>query len=174
LRNCVAALITTGLMAAVPGSACVEGDIRGDVVVAEHQVGATAAGDTAIFHLLGAGWLRAAEIVKRGGATDKTFVSLELDGEPAIVTSFANLKNPWMQLATPYIVANVKTEGNISRMTIWYSPERKFRSMLLVRVEVAEDGVESVDIRTTMNKPAPHEHVGGQPGGILAALPVFK
>lgn len=174
MRHCLLALFATGLMAALPATACVEGDVRGEVVIAERQAGATATGETEILHLLGAGWLRSAEIVKRGGDTDNTYVSLELDGQPAIVTSFANLKNPWMQINTPFLVANVTTEGDISRMTIWYSPEMKFRSMLLVRVDVKEDGVEHVNIRTTMNKPAPHEHVAGQTSGILAALPVFK
>ncbi len=174
LRHCLLSLLATGCMVAVPGVACVEGAIRGEMVIAKRDVGATPTGQGAVFHLLGAGWLRSAEIVKRGGDTDKTYVSLELDGEPVIKTSFANLKNPWMQLNTPLIVADVKTEGDVSRMTIWYSPELKFRSMLLIRVEVKEDGVESVNMRATMNKPAPHEHVAGQPGGILAALPVFE
>ena len=53
-------------------------------------------------------------------------------------------------------------------------PEVKFRGMMLVRVNVKEDGVEGVRVRMTMNKPAPHEHVAGQSGGILATLPAFK
>ncbi len=154
--------------------ACVEGDIRGDVVVAEHDAGATAAGETATFHLLGAGWLRSVVVTKLGGSDDRTYVTLEADGVDVFSTSFANLKNPMMQLNTPYIVANVTTTGNIDRLTLWYSPEVKFRGMLLVRVSVKEEGVEGVRMRMTMNKPAPHEHVAGKPAGILATLPVFK
>jgi hypothetical protein len=160
--------------AAGPAAACVEGDLRGDVVIAEHDAGATPAGETASFHLLGAGWLRSAVITKVGGSDDATFVTLEVDGKDVFSTSFANLKNPMMQLNTPYIIANVKTTGNIERMTIWYSPEVKFRGMLLVRVDVREDGVDGVGMRMTMNKPAPHEHVAGKPGGILASLPAFE
>ena len=154
--------------------ACVEGDIRGDVVIAEHDAGATPAGETAIFHLLGAGWLRSVVVTKLGGSDDQTYVTLEADGQEVFRTSFANLKNPMMQLNTPYIVAHVKTTGTIDRLTLWYSPEVKFRGMLLVRVNVKEDGVEGVRMRMTMNKPAPHEHVAGQPAGILATLPAFK
>lgn len=154
--------------------ACVEGDIRGEMVTAERDAGATLAGETATFHLLGAGWLRSVEISKLGGTDDKTYVTLEIDGKTVFETSFSSLKNPMMQLNTPYIVAGVKSTGDIDRMTIWYSPELKFRGMVLLRVEVEEDGVQDVRIRTTMNKPAPHEHVGGQATGTLAALPAFE
>lgn len=154
--------------------ACVEGDIRGEMVRAEHDAGATARGETATFHLLGAGWLRSVEISKLGGTDDRTSVTLEIDGKTVFETSFANLKNPMMQLNTPFIVADVKTMGDIDRMTIWYSPELKFRGMLLLRVEVDEAGVEDVRMRTTMNKPAPHEHIGGQAVGTLASLPAFE
>ncbi|UCH49520.1 MAG: hypothetical protein JSU95_07015 [Betaproteobacteria bacterium] len=166
-----AAIASFGMGSAL---ACVEGDIRGDVVIAEHDAGATPAGETATFHLLGAGWLRSVVVTKLGGDDDRTYVTLEADGKDVFSTSFANLKNPMMQLNTPYIVANVKTTGNIDKLTLWYSPEVKFRGMLLVRVTVKEEGVEGVRMRMTMNKPAPHEHVAGQPAGILATLPAFK
>jgi hypothetical protein len=157
-----------------PAMACVEGDIRGDVVIAEHDAGPTPQNETATFHLLGAGWLRSVVVTKLGGDNDQTYVTLEADGKDVFSTSFANLKNPMMQLNTPYIVANVKSAGNIDRLTLWYSPEVKFRGMLLVRVSVKEDGVQGVRMRMTMNKPAPHEHAAGQPSGILATLPAFK
>jgi hypothetical protein len=153
---------------------CVEGDLRGDVVTAEHEAGATPSGKTATFHLIGAGWLRSAVITKRGGKDDKTIVSLEIDGKDVFTSTFANLKNPMMQINTPYIIANVKTVDGVDLMTVWYSPEMKFRGMLLLRVGVEEDGVEDVRMRVIMNKPAPHEHIAGQPAGLLAQLPAFK
>lgn len=153
--------------------ACVEGDVRGEAVTIEREVGATLSGEEAAIRILGAGWFRAAEVVKQGGSTDRTSVTLELDGEPMITTSFATLKNQWTQLETPFIVAKVSTEGDVSRMTIWYSPELKFRGMATLRIEVEEDGVTSLRMRTVMNKPAPHEHLAGQPGG-LPGLPAFK
>ena len=173
-RFFIALVALSGGLASGGAVACVEGDLRGDVVTAEHEAGATPSGETAIFHLMGAGWLRSAVITKRGGTDDKTIVSLEIDGEDVFTTTFANLKNPMMQINTPFIVANVKTVDGVDRMTIWYSPEMKFRGMLLVRVGVKEEGVEDLRMRVIMNKPAPHEHVAGQPAGILATLPAFK
>jgi hypothetical protein len=153
--------------------ACVEGDVRGEAVTIEREVGTTASGEETAIRILGAGWFRAAEVVKQGGTTDQTSVTLELDGEPMISISFARLKNQWSQLETPFIVAKVSTEGDTSRMTIWYSPELKFRGMATLRVEVEEDGVGSLRMRAVMNKPAPHEHLAGPPGGI-PGLPAFR
>ena len=150
------------------------GDVlRGEMVTAFRESGPTAPGESATFPFLGAGWFQAAEVVKTGGFDDNTTVTLELDGEPAISTSFAHLKNPWMQLSTPFIIANVRTEGNTSTMTVWYVSELKFRIMAVLRVDVEEEGVESLKIRTVMNKPAPHEHLLGQ-ASTVPALPAFK
>ncbi len=153
--------------------ACVEGDLRGEAVTFEREVGVSPAGDEASMNVLGAGWFRVASIQKHGGSSDQTYVTLELDGQPVITASFAALKNPWMQLNTPFIVANVQTEGDTSTMTIWYSPELKFRAMAVLRVDVQEDGVDSLRMRTVMNKPAPHEHPPGTAPTTLA-LPAFK
>ena len=46
-------------------------------------------------------------------------------------------------------------------------------SVATLRVEVHEDGVASLQMRTVMNKPAPHEHVVGQLGTI-PGLPAFE
>jgi hypothetical protein len=78
-----------------------------------------------------------------------------------------------MQLNTSFIVAKVEGEGDTSTMTIWYSPELKFRAILAVRVEVREEGIRGMHMRAVMNKPGPHED---PPGGAAtaAALPAFK
>jgi hypothetical protein len=165
-----AAVLWAGTTVAV---ACGE-VFRGDMVTAEREVGATHAGEAATFHVLGAGWFHAAEIVKHGGSSDDTTVTLELDGEPIITASFADLKNPWREINTPMIIVNVRTVGDTSTMTIWYAPELKFRAMAALRIEVREDGVDSLKMRTVMNKPAPHEHIAGQQIGPTAALPAFK
>jgi len=159
-------------MVSTIAAACVEGDVRGEAVTVRQEAGATAAGETAAMRVLGAGWFRAAEIVKRGGSSDNTSVIIELDGEAVITTSFSTLKNQWNQLANSFIVAKVTTVGDTSTMTIWYSPELKFRGIAAVRIEVAEDGVESLKMSAVMNKPAPHEHVPGQVGTL--ALPAFR
>jgi hypothetical protein len=170
MSKCLLVALVTALWLG-PASACVEGDLRGEAVTLEREVGSTDTGRTAALNVMGAGWFRAAEVVKHGGTTDQTVVSLELDGQSLFTTSFASLKNKWMQLGNSYIVADVKTDGADSIMTIWYSPELKFRVFALVRVDVQEEGVDGLRLRTVMNKPAPHEHL---PGQTALALPAFK
>jgi hypothetical protein len=154
-----------------PALACVEGDLRGEAVTLEREVGATPVGETASMNILGMGYFHAAEIVKHGGGSDQTVVTLELDGQPMVSTSFATLKNPWNQLSNRYMVVNVRSEGETETMTIWYSPELRFRTFVSLRVEVNEEGVDALRMRTVMNKPAPHEHPAGQ---LTLALPAFK
>ena len=156
--------------AAMSAMACGDVDFRGDPVTIEREVGSTPIGQQATIQVIGAGWFHAAQVIKQGGNNDNTNVTVELDGEPMFSNSFATLKNPWMQADSRYIVANVRTEGDKSTMTIWYSPELKFRGILALRVGVEEDGVEHLSIRADMNKPAPHEHVGPT----ALALPAFK
>lgn len=159
------------------GSAFACGEVfKGEMVASEREMGAIPVGESRTYHVIGAGWFRAVEITKQGGASDDTSVTLELDGEPMISTTFAALKNPWMQLDTPMMGAKVRTEGDTSTMTIWYSAELKFSTMAAVRIDVREDGVDNLRTRTVMNKPAPHEHLAGQAIGTTAtaALPAFK
>lgn len=172
--NRIAVGILAGVLAIpLAAQACVEGDVRGEIVTGTREVGATPAGEAAHFNIYGAGWFRAVEITKLGGASDQTSVTLEIDGLQVFSSSFAVLKNPWMQLSTSFIVANVRTEGEASVMTVWYSPELKFRIAANLRVDVEEAGVQSVRVKTVMNKPAPHEHIPGQ-NPTAAALPAFK
>jgi hypothetical protein len=165
------------LLLGVPAVALACGELlKGEMVAVERDLGATATGQSRTHHVLGAGWFRAVEVTKQGGLSDDTAVTLELDGEPLISTTFAALKNPWMQLDTPLMGAKVRTEGDTSTLTVWYSQELKFRTMAVVRVDVREEGVADLRLRTVMNKPAPHEHLAGQAFGPTAAvaLPAFK
>ena len=150
--------------------------LKGEMVTAQRDLGATPPGESRTYHVLGAGWFRAVEVVKQGGFSDDTAVTLELDGEPVISTTFSALKNPWMQLETPLMGAKARTEGDVTTLTIWYSQELKFTTMAAVRVDVREEGVADLRLRTVMNKPAPHEHIAGQAIGTTAAaaLPVFR
>ncbi len=170
----IACLVATAFAAASPAVFACGEPLRGDMVTAERLIGPTADGENRGFHVLGAGWFHAVEIIKRGGSTDDTTVTLELDGEPLITTSFANLKNPMMEINTPMMIVNLRVSGDTETMTIWYAPELKFRAMAAVRMEVRESGVESLKLRAVMNAPAPHEHVAGQAIGTIAALPAFK
>jgi len=174
LRRLALSALIGAVLGAAPAiaTACVEGAPKGEMVTIQRDVGTTAAGGHAEFHVLGAGWFGAAEVVKEGGASDDTDVTVELDGAELITASFASLKNPWMQISSPSLVANVRSEGNTRTMTIWYSPELKFRGILAVRVDVKEDGVAGLRLRAVMNKPGPHEDPAGQSAAL--ALPKFR
>lgn len=152
--------------------ACVDGAPKGEAVTIQQEAGPMPAGKEQRFHVLGAGWFRAAEVVKEGGTNDATTVTVELDGEEVISASFASLQDPWMQLNTPYIVAKVVCEGNKRIMSLWYQPELKFRAILAVRVDVQEQGVQSLHLRAVMNKPGPHEDPVGKSAAL--SLPAFK
>jgi len=162
----------TAVLCAAAGAAtaCGDVDFRGDPVSILREIGATPAGQQEAIQVIGAGWFHAAEIVKHGGTSDNTSVVVELDGEQMFSSSFSTLKNPWMQSETSFLVATVRTEGDTSTMTIWYSPELKFRGILALRVGVQEEGVDGLVIRAEMNKPAPHEHIGQA----ALTLPAFK
>jgi len=163
------------LGASTAALACVE-DIRGEAVTIDQTAGSTSPGDTVAMDRFGGGWFRAAEIVKEGGSSDETYVTLALDGQEMISTSFAVLRNPWMQLSTPYLVANVRIEGNTRRMTIWYSQELRFMYMVSVHVDVQEQGVDSVHMQAVMNKAIHVAPLPGMPAApvVNAALPAFK
>jgi hypothetical protein len=166
------AIGATLLAAPALSSACVDGAPKGEAVMVQRDVGTTPAGAHAEFHVLGAGWFGAAEVVKQGGSSDDTTVTVELDGAELITASFASLKNPWMQVSTPFLVMNVRSDGDADTMTIWYSPELKFRGILAVRVDVREDGVSGLRMRAVMNKPGPHEDPVGQTATLT--LPAFR
>jgi len=166
--------LAVALVAATPPALACGELLKGEMVSMQRDLGAAATGESRTHHVLGAGWFRAVEVTKEGGISDDTAVTLELDGAPVVSTTFAALKNPWMQLDTGLMGAKVTTQGETSTMTIWYTQELKFLSMAVVRVEVNEVGVQDLRMRTVMNKPAPHEHIAGQAIGATAALPAFR
>jgi hypothetical protein len=170
------AILTAALWGfSTSAAACVE-DIRGEALTLEQAADAAAPGATIAMDRLGGGWFRAFEVVKEGGSSDETYVTLALDGQEMLTTSFARLKNPWMQLSTPYIVATVSAEGNTSRMTIWYSPELRFMYLISIHVDVQEEGVDSVRMRAVMNKAIHIAPLPGMPTASTAntAFPAFK
>jgi hypothetical protein len=161
------------LLASASAVPCVEGEVRGEAVNLERDAGVLTSGEEASMQVVGAGWFHAAEIVKKGGTSDNTSVTLELDGQPMMVTSFATLKNKWMQLQTANIIATVRTAGDENVMTLWYTPDLKFNTRVVVRIGVEEEGVENLRMRAVLSKPLPHSHPAGQ-AGALASLPAFK
>jgi len=169
-----ACVMIAGLLAlsSTPATACVY-DIRGEALTIEQAAQSTSSGAAIAMDRLGGGWFQAAEIVKEGGTTGETYVTLALDGQELITTSFASLENPWMQLDTPYMVANVRVEGKTRTMTIWYLAELRFMFLISLHVDVHETGVDSVRMRAVMNKAI---HIAPLPGmpTANADLPAFK
>jgi hypothetical protein len=161
--------------AAVSGSApaCVEGDVRGEALNVERSLGGLAQGEEGRLQVVGAGWFHAVEVVKKAGTSDLTTVFVELDGQPFMETSFATLKNPWMQLQTSNIVANVRTVGDEEVLTLWYTPDIKFNTHVTLRIGAHEAGVDDVRMRAVLSRALPHSHPNGQ-ASALAALPAFK
>jgi hypothetical protein len=143
--------------------ACVEGPLKGAAVTLEREISTAPAGEPTAILVLGGGFFHAASVVKRGGSDDSTRVTIELDGEPVFSNSFATLKNPWMQIGSASLLAQVRSEGDASTLTVWYSPELKFRQVMIVRIAAGEEGVQSLRLRAVYNRPAPHEHAAGQP-----------
>jgi hypothetical protein len=172
-RYIVRPLAAVALFTACAALACVEGEVRGEAVSAEREAGTMAQGEEASMQMVGAGWFHAAEIVKKGGSTDQTWVTVELDGEPLMSTSFAILKNRWMQQQNTNILATVRTVGDESVMTLWYTPDIKFNTHATVRIGVEETGVDNLRMRAVLSRALPHSHPAGQ-AGALAALPAFK
>jgi hypothetical protein len=174
LQPLAAGLVSIALsLAAGTARPCVEGDVRGEAVNVERSAGSMASGEEASMQVVGAGWFHAVEVVKKGRSTDHTSVTVELDGEPLMQTSFATLKNKWMQLQTNNIIATVRTVGDEDVLTLWYTPDVKFNTHVAVRVSVEEQGVADLQMRAVLSRALPHSHPAGQPGA-LAALPAFK
>ena len=161
------------MLAAGTALPCVEGEVRGAALNVERNPGQLASGEEASLQVIGAGWFHAVEVVKKGRTTDQTTVVLELDGVPMMTTSFATLKNKWMQLETTNIIATVHTEGDEDVLTLWYTPDLKFNTHVSVRVKAEEEGVADVRMRAVLSRALPHSHPNGQ-SSALAALPAFK
>lgn len=173
IRATLRALLGACLAAAAPATmACAE-VLRGEAVSVERNREAPGAGDNAGVQVLGAGWFRAATVTKVGGTTHDTTLTVELDGEPLVRATFAELRDGWRQVQSGALSITLRTEGNVSVLTVWYPDELKFRALANLRVDVAEAGVESVRVSAVLNKPAPHEHVPGNAAAV-AGLPVFK
>jgi hypothetical protein len=88
------------------------------------------------------------------------------------VTSFATLKNKWMQLQTNNIIATVRTVEDEDILTLWYTPDLKFNTHVAVRIAVEEQGVEDLRMRAVLSRALPHSHPNG--AGALATLKPFK
>ena len=90
--------------------------------------------------LEGPGTFVSARMVKQGGASGITFVSLEIDGNVVVNRSVAALKNWGMTQNNPFGVA-VLTAGDIDTVTIGFQQPIAFEESLVLKAIVEEDGV---------------------------------
>jgi hypothetical protein len=90
--------------------------------------------------LEGPGAFVSARMVKQGGASGLTAVSLEIDGKIVVQRNVAALKNWGMTQDNPFGVA-VFTAGDIDTVTIGFQQPVAFEESLLLKAIVNEDGV---------------------------------
>lgn len=87
--------------------------------------------------LEGPGTFVSARVVKQGGASGITFVSLEIDGKVVVNRSVAALKNWGMTQNNPFGVA-VFTAGDIDTVTIGFQQPIAFKDSLVLKAIVGE------------------------------------
>jgi hypothetical protein len=90
--------------------------------------------------LKGPGVFLAAHVSKQGGATDLTFVELEIDGRSVTNLSVAAAKNLGLTQANPYGLVLLDS-GVIKNLTIGFPVPLRFEKQLSLSVTVNEDGV---------------------------------
>jgi hypothetical protein len=90
--------------------------------------------------LKGPGLFLSANVSKQGGATDLTFVSLEIDGRNVVSASFAAVRNWGLTQANPYGIQFLTGAGVESFAIGWPFPLTYKRSLKL-SVTVNEVGV---------------------------------
>jgi len=90
--------------------------------------------------LKGPGLFLSANVTKQGGATDLTFVSLDMDGRNVVNLSFAALRNFGLTQANPYGIQFLSGAGVESFAIGWPFP-LTFKTSLELSVTVNETGV---------------------------------
>jgi hypothetical protein len=96
--------------------------------------------DYVLVSLKGPGLFLAAEVVKQGGSTDLTFVSLDIDGRNVTSLSYAAARNSGLTQQNPYGVVFLQAD-NLQNLTIGYPSPLRFDQELNLSVKVSEDGV---------------------------------
>lgn len=90
--------------------------------------------------LSGPGTFVAARMVKQGGDSGLTAISLEIDGKVVVQRNVAALKNWGMTQNNPFGVV-VFTSGDIDTVTVGFSQPMTFENNLVLRAIVGESGV---------------------------------
>jgi hypothetical protein len=100
-----------------------------------------AQGEHRLVRLVGPGKFISAEISKQGGATDLTFVNLDIDGKNVVSASMAALRNWGLTSANPYGLVLLQSPAGIKTVTIGFNSSLEFKSELVLKVTVSEPNV---------------------------------
>jgi len=97
-------------------------------------------GSYTLVSLKGPGLFLSANVTKQGGATDLSFVSLDIDGRNVVNMSYAALRNIGLAQANPYGV-QYSTGGAVESFSIGWPFPLTFKRSLELSVTVNETGV---------------------------------
>ena len=100
-------------------------------------------GEHVLVQLKGPGLFLAAEVVKQGGASGLTFVSLDIDGRNVVNLSYAAAQNWGLVHPNPFGIVLLQGAG-IQNFTMGFPVPLRFRSELRLSVVVDEDGVAQI------------------------------
>jgi hypothetical protein len=99
-----------------------------------------AQGDHVLINLQGPGVFVCADISKQGGASDLTFVSLDIDGRNVVNLSFAAMANIGLTKDNPYGLV-LTNQGNLDNLTIGYPHLLAYERELKLTLQVREAGI---------------------------------
>jgi hypothetical protein len=97
-------------------------------------------GDHVLINLNGPGVFVCADITKQGGASDLTFVSLDIDGRNVVNLSFAAMTNFGLNKDNPYGLV-LTNQGNLDNLTIGYPHLLAYERELKITLQVREAGI---------------------------------
>lgn len=99
---------------------------------------------TKVLKLEGPGTFVAARIVKQGGVTGLTFVSMKVDGNVVVSVSYAALSNWGQDSHNNFGVSVLSGRSGVDTMIIGYQTPLLFKKSLEITVEVKENSVVQV------------------------------
>ena len=100
-------------------------------------------GSNLLVTLKGPGLFLAAEVVKQGGNSGATFVSLDIDGRNVVSLSFAAAENSGLTQFNPFGLVLLKSAA-LKNLTIGFPSPLRFRRQLKLTVTVNETGVAQI------------------------------
>jgi hypothetical protein len=123
--------------------ACAEG-VCNPNLTKNTQVQVKRGEDYVLVKLTGPGVFLAAEVMKQGGTTGLTFVTLDIDGRRVIDESYAGAKNAGLTQYNPFGIVLLKTQEHIENLTIGFPAPLRFEKKLVLLAKVDEDNVAQI------------------------------